>query len=147
MHFVADVLLRGLKRMKQAIVTPDRFIYLAHDLEAAGLFWNPEVGDEVADREGKHPIAILVDPQGMTPDELRATFVWLPTVEQMLTQFEARQAVLFHAGLECSDKQFCYKTIIQANAGHIESKAESFRESLALALRGLLISDSPTLIN
>jgi hypothetical protein len=133
--------------MKQAIITPDRFIFLAHDLEAAGLHWNPEVGDEVADREGRHPIAILVDPQGMTPDELRATFVWLPTVEQILTQFEARQAVLFHAGLECSDRQFCYKTIIQASSGHIESKAESFRESLALALRGLLMADSPTIIN
>lgn len=133
--------------MKQAIDNSDRFIYLAQDLEAAGLLWNPEVGDEVADREGKHPVAILVDPAGMSPDELRATFVWLPTVEQMLTQFEARQAVLFHAGFECNDKHFCYKTIIQAGSGHIESKAESFRESLALALRGLLITDSPTIIN
>ena len=133
--------------MKQTIVTPDRFIYLAHDLEEAGLLWNPEVGDEVADRERKHPIAILVDPQGMSPDELRATFVWLPTVEQMLNQFEARQAVLFHAGFECNDRQFCYKTIIQANSGHIESKGESFRVSLAIALRGLLMADSPTIIN
>jgi hypothetical protein len=133
--------------MKQTVVTPERLIYLAQDLEAAGLLWNPEVGDEVADREGRHPVAILVDPQGMTPDELRATFVWLPTVEQMLTQFEARQAVLFHAGFECSNQQFCYKTIIQAGAGHIESRGESFRVSLALALRGLLISDSPSIIN
>lgn len=133
--------------MKQTILTPERFIYLAHDLEEAGLLWNPEVGDEVADREGKHPVAILVDPQGMTPDELRATFVWLPTVEQMLTQFEARQAILFHAGLEFAEKQICYKTIIQAQSGHIESKGESFRVSLALALRGLLIADSPTIIN
>jgi hypothetical protein len=133
--------------MKQAIATPERFIYLAHDLESAGLLWNPEVGDEVADREGKHPVAILVDPAGLSPDELRATFVWLPTVEQMLTQFEARQAVLFHAGFECSEKNFCYKTIIQASSGHIESKAESFRESLALALRGLLMADAPTIIN
>lgn len=133
--------------MNKSIITPDRLIYLAHDLEDAGLFWNPEVGDEVADREGKHPIAILVDPQGMTPEELRAAFLWLPTVEQMLLQFEARQAVLFHAGLEFSAQQCCYKTVIQANSGHIESRGESFRVALALALRGLLMADAPTIIN
>jgi hypothetical protein len=133
--------------MNKAIITPERFIYIASDLEAAGLLWNPEVGDEVADREGKHPVAILVDPQGMSPDDLRAAFLWLPTVEQMLTQFEARQAVLFHAGLECNEKQFCYKTIIQSDRGHIESRGESFRVSLAIALRGLLMADTPTIIN
>lgn len=133
--------------MSKEIITPERFIYVAHDLEAAGLFWNPEVGDEVADRDGKHPIAILVDPQGMSPDELRACFVWLPTVEQMLTQFEARQAVLFHAGLEFNDKQMCYKTVIQSSSGHIESRGESFRLALGLALRGLLMADTPTIVN
>jgi hypothetical protein len=133
--------------MMKVIVTPERLIYLAMDLEAAGLMWNPEVGDEVADREGKHPVAILVDPQGMSPEELRSCFLWLPTVEQMLTQFEARQAVLFHAGLECDSKQFCYKTVIQSSKGHIESRGESFRVSLALALRGLLMSDTPSVIN
>lgn len=133
--------------MNKSIVSPDRLIYLAHDLEDAGLFWNPEVGDEVADREGKHPVAILVDPQGMTPEELRAAFLWLPTVEQMLLQFEARQAVLFHAGLEFNEQECCYKTVIQANCGHIQSRGESFRVSLALALRGLLMADAPTIIN
>jgi len=133
--------------MSKGIITPERFIYVAHDLEAAGLYWNPEVGDEVADREGKHPIAILVDPQGMSPDELRACFVWLPTVEQMLNQFEARQAVLFHAGLECNEKRLCYKTVIQSTNGHIESRGESFRLALGLALRGLLIADAPTIVN
>jgi hypothetical protein len=133
--------------MNKALVSPERIIYLAHDLEAAGLLWNPEVGDEVADREGKHPVAILVDPQGMSPDELRAAFLWLPTVEQMLMQFEARQAVLFHAGFECNDNQFGYKTIIQSGKGHIESRGESFRVALAIALRGLLMSDSLTIIN
>ena len=122
--------------MNKSIIAPERFIFLAADLEAAGLLWNPEVGDEVADREGKHPVAILVDPQGMSPDELRSAFLWLPTVEQMLTQFEARQAVLFHAGFECNEKHFCYKTVIQSDRGHIESRGESFRVSLALALRG-----------
>jgi hypothetical protein len=133
--------------MNKVNVSPERIIHLAQELEAAGLLWNPEVGDEVADREGKHPVAILVDPQGMSPEELRATFLWLPTVEQMLLQFEARQAVLFHAGFECNDRHFCYKTIIQSGKGHIESKGESFRVSLALALRGLLMSDTAQVIN
>jgi len=133
--------------MHKPTLGPDRFIFLAHDLETAGLFWNPEVGDEVADREGKSSVAILVDPQGMSTDELRSTFLWLPTVEQMLMQFEARQAVLFHAGLEFSEKECCYKTVIQASCGHIESRGESFRLSIGLALRGLLMADTTTLIN
>jgi hypothetical protein len=131
---------------KTTVIT-DRFIYVAQDLEGAGLLWHPEVGDEVAERDGQSPVAILVDPQGMTPDELRAAFLWLPTVEQMILQFEARQAVLFHAGLEFNEKQFCYKTVIQASSGHIESRADSFRLSLGLALRDLLISDVPTIVN
>lgn len=131
----------------KTICTPDSLIPLALDLEEAGLLWNPEIGDEVADRDFQHPVAILVDPQGMTPDDLRASFLWLPTVEQLLMQFEARQAVLFHAGLECSDTNFCYKTVIQSSCGHIECKGESFRASLALALKGLLIADGVTVIN
>jgi hypothetical protein len=65
----------------------------------------------------------------------------------MLNQFEARQAVLFHAGLECNEKQLCYKTVIQSTNGHIESRGESFRLALGLALRGLLIGESPVIIN
>ena len=144
---VSTFFLKGKLSMSKAVITPDQFIYVAHDLEAAGLCWKPEIGDEVADREGKHPIAILVDPQGMSPEELRSCFVWLPTVEQMLTQFEARQAVLFHAGFELKDNQMCYKTVIQASNAHIESKGVSFRLALGLALRGLLMSDTPTIIN
>ena len=125
----------------------DRFILVAKDLELAGLFWHPEVGDEVTDRELHNPVSILVDPQGLTPDELRSSFLWLPTVEQMIYQCEARQAVLFHAGWEMNPKSCGYKTVIQAPAGHIESCAESFRISLGLALRDLLIGDTTTTIN
>jgi hypothetical protein len=125
----------------------DRFFQLAQDLEVAGLLWHPEIGDEVADREGRSPVSILVDPQGMTPSELRSVFLWLPTVEQIVMQFEARKAVLFHAGFELSEKACCYKTVLQATHGHIESRAESFRLSLGLALRDLLMSDSATVIN
>jgi DNA-binding PucR family transcriptional regulator len=124
-----------------------RFLTVAQDLEVAGLLWHPEVGDEVADRAGVQPIAILVDPQGMTPKELRSTYLWLPTVEQMIFQFEARQAVLFHAGFEVHEKDACYKTVIQARFGHIESKAHSFRASLGLALRDLLLAPSTSVMN
>jgi hypothetical protein len=125
----------------------DRFIYVAQDLEVAGLFWHPEVGDEVTDRALKNPVSILVDPQGLTPEELRSTFLWLPTVEQMIYQCEARQAVLFHAGFEMNTTSCGYKTVIQAPVGHIESCAESFRVSLGLALRDLLMSDATNTFN
>ncbi len=125
----------------------DLLIHVAQDLEVAGLYWHPEVGDEVFEREGNSPIAILVDPQGMSPEELRASYLWLPTVEQMIMQFEARQAVIFHAGLEMNSKNVCYKTVIQSTSGHIEQRAESFRVSLGLALRDLLIGDVPSVIN
>ena len=125
----------------------DKFIYVAQDLEMAGLFWHPEVGDEVTDRQLKNPVSILVDPQGLTPDELRSSFLWLPTVEQMIYQCEARQAVLFHAGFEMTTRSCGYKTVIQSPIGHIESCAESFRISLGLALRDLLMNDSTTPYN
>jgi hypothetical protein len=125
----------------------DKFIYVAQDLETAGLFWHPEVGDEVTDRGLRNPVAILVDPQGLTPDELRSNYIWLPTVEQMIQQFEARQAVLFHAGFEMSGSVCGYKTVIQAPVGHFESCAESFRISLGLALRGLLLNDTTSTFN
>jgi hypothetical protein len=125
----------------------DLFIKVAQDLEVAGLFWQPEVGDEVTDRQLRNPVSILVDPQGLSPDELRSTFLWLPTVEQMIYQCEARQAVLFHAGWEMTTKICGYKTVIQAPVGHIESCAESFRVSLGLALRDLLMSEPTNTYN
>jgi hypothetical protein len=132
----------------QKSATPsDKFIYIAQDLETAGLFWHPEVGDEVTDRSLRNPVSILVDPQGLSPDELRSSFIWLPTVEQMIHQCEARQAVLFHAGFEMTGKICGYKTVIQAPVGHIESCAESFRISLGLALRGLLMNDATNTFN
>ena len=133
--------------MHKSLTQPDRFIIVARDLEVAGLYWNPEVGDEVTDRELRNPVSILVDPQGLSPEELRSTFLWLPTVEQMIHQCEARQAVLFHAGFEMSPRSVGYKTVIQAPTGHIESSAESLRVSLGLALKGLLMSENSTSFN
>jgi len=133
--------------VQKSATRTEKFIYVAQDLETAGLFWHPEVGDEVTDRNLKNPVSILVDPQGLTPEELRSSFLWLPTVEQMIYQCEARQAVLFHARFEMNSKSCGYKTVIQAPVGHIESCAESFRISLGLALRGLLMSDGTNTFN
>jgi len=123
------------------------FIQIAEHLELAGLIWQPEIGDEVSDRQARENVSILVDPHGMTPLELRDHFLWLPTVEQMVVQFESRQAILFHAGLELTNTSMCYKTVIQSSVGPIESKAESLRAAVGLALRDLLISSDQKVLN
>jgi len=119
-----------------------RFVFLAAELEHAGLIWQPEIGDEISHREKNDRISILIDPEGMNPRELRQSYLWLPTVEQIVLQFEARQAILFHAGLEFSEREVFYKTVIQAPFGPIESSAVSLRESLGCALKELLIGDA-----
>jgi hypothetical protein len=124
------------------------FLEVAEDLELAGLLWKPEIGDEISDRQKRGSISVLVDPQGLTPGELRSSYIWLPTVEQMVFQFEARQAILFHAGLELTEQSLCYKTVIKSQKGPIESRADSLRASVGLALRSLLLNDvSPLIIN
>lgn len=114
------------------------FITVANDLDCAGLFWQPVIGDEVSFRESPQQVSILVDPDGMTPKELRETFIWLPTVEQIVLALEARQAILFHAGLEMGQGLLTYKTVIQSKAGTIESLGDSLRVSVGLGLRDLL---------
>lgn len=118
------------------------FLPIAHDLEDAGLLWRPEIGDEVFQKIEPQQVSILVDPQGMTPKELRQSYLWLPTVEQLLQQFEARQAVLFHAGLELSSVDFCYKAVIKTPGGQIERTAESLRSVMAISLRDILLGDN-----
>ena len=123
------------------------FLQVAEDLELAGLYWRPEIGDEVAERKRLEAISILIDPQGMSPSELRSTYLWLPTIEQIVLQLEARQAVLFHTGLELSETSMLYKTVVQHSKGQLEAHADSMRLSLGLALRGLLLSDAPSVVN
>ncbi len=118
-----------------------QFLEVAEDLEHAGLLWKPEIGDEVSARASRGLISILVDPKGMSPKELRSSYIWLPTVEQMVFQLEARQAILFHAGLEMTSSSICYKTIIQSQKGPIESHAVSLRSSVGIALRKLLTAE------
>ena len=115
-------------------------VQIAADLEEAGLVWQPEIGDEVSEKSQPVRISILVDPQGMTPTELRTTYLWLPTVEQLVSQLEARQAILFHAGLELSEKKYCYRTVIRAPAGKFEASAHTLRCALALGMRDFLLA-------
>lgn len=123
------------------------FLPVAEDLELAGLIWQPEIGDEVSHRRRPDAVSILVDPQGMTPGELRSEYLWLPSVEQLVLQFEARQAILFHAGLEITNQELYYKTVIKSQLGPIESRAESLRVSLGIALRSLLLSGHQEQVN
>jgi hypothetical protein len=114
---------------------------VSENLELAGLLWKPEIGDEVTDKEKKNLISIFVDPQGLSTEELRSSFLWLPTVEQLVHQFEARQAILFHAGLEVDEKSLCYKAVVQSPVGPVEGKADSLRVAMGLALLDLLLSN------
>ncbi len=124
-----------------------RFIEVALDLEHAGLIWQPEIGDEVSCREQPEKVSILVDPQGMSPLELRHSYLWLPTTEQMVLQLEIRQAVLFHAGLELSEQQMFYKTVIKSSLGQIESRGNSLRMSIGSALRDFLLADGTEILH
>ena len=110
-------------------------IDVSNDLDQAGLVWNPEIGDEVVDRAQLERISILVDPLGLTPDELRESYLWLPTVEQMVYQFEARQAFLYHAGVTNS---LSYEAVIKSSSGIIEATAHSLRVAIGQALTELL---------
>ncbi len=122
----------------------DGFFEIAQDLEQVGLLWHPEIGDEISSREVPANISVLVDTGGLTPPELRESYLWLPTVEQMLLQVEVRQAILFHAGLEMSEHSYCYKTVIQSKNGSIEGEAYSLRDSLGRALCDLLVVEKGT---
>ncbi len=119
------------------------YLGVAGSLDSAGLVWRPEIGDEISPRVELGNVSILVDPDGMSVKELRQTYLWLPTIEQLIQQFEVRQAIIFHAGLELGDSSLVYKTVVQTRIGNIESSGESMRVSLGLALFDLLQRSSP----
>lgn len=118
------------------------FFSIACELEEAGLIWQPEIGDEISMRNEPRSISILVDPEGMSPRELRSSYLWLPNAEQLVFQFEVRQAVLFHLGLELSEHSLAYKAVIQTQKGMIESFADTMRSALGLSLLDLLNGSS-----
>jgi hypothetical protein len=115
------------------------FLRVAQDLDSAGLLWQPEIGDEISQRSAPEVVSILIDPQGMTPTTLRETFVWLPTVEQLVHQLEARKAILFHAGLELNERALAYKTVVQVGRGQLEATGNTLRDAIGCALRDLLL--------
>lgn len=117
------------------------FLQVAHDLETAGLLWQPEIGDEISQRSAPEVVSILIDPQGMTPSVLRETYVWLPTVEQLVNQLEARKAILFHAGLGINERALAYKTVVQVGRGQVEATGDTLRDAIGSALRELLIRE------
>ena len=115
---------------------PTEIIEMSLSLDRSGLVWNPEIGDEVTDRENLDRVSILVDPQGLTPDELRINFLWLPTVEQLVDELENRDALIYHVGFGRDRK---YEVVVKQKAGGlVETKAESIRLAFAKALDGVL---------
>jgi hypothetical protein len=120
---------------------------LAEDLELAGLVWQPEIGDEISDRQEREQVQILVDPQGLSPSELRSMFLWLPTVEQLVHQFEARQAILEHVGFELSKSAMIYRTVVKFKEAQIEATHQSMRLAMGFALRDLLLASNDEAIN
>lgn len=120
------------------------FVPVASDLELAGLEWQPEIGDEIVCREDPARVSILVDPAGLTPGDLRSIYIWLPSVEQLVLQFEVRQAFLEHAGFELSERSMGYKAVVQAPdpVGVIEKKGTTLRTCLGLSLLDLLLSEN-----
>jgi hypothetical protein len=117
------------------------FFCIAEDLELAGLLWQPEIGDEITPRQDLGKISILVNSQGFTPSELRVVYLWLPSVEQLIIQFEARQALLQHAGVELTESSLGYVSVVKSPSKVIQAKAPSLRESLGIALRDLMLSN------
>lgn len=118
------------------------FVTIAWDLESAGLSWNPEIGDEVSVREEPARVSILVDPAALSVRVLRDTYLWLPTLEQLVQQLEARQAVLHHAGFQISETEMFYRAVIHSPQGQIEGTGFTLRSALGVSLRDLLRIDT-----
>jgi len=110
-------------------------IHLSVELDGAGLVWHPEIGDEIVERGKMEKVSILVDPLGLSLQELRASFIWLPTLEQLVSQFEARQAFIYHAGIT---EKMCYEAIVRTANGVIEASASTLRVAFGRALHDLL---------
>jgi len=116
-----------------------RFLEIAKQLELAGIYWKPEIGDEVCSKDDPSNIFILVNTTSLTPTEIKEKYLWLPTVEQMMLQIEVRSAILKHAGLSANRTDLSYKTvIISQETGEIESSAASLRSALGMSLRELI---------
>ena len=110
-------------------------ISLASRLESAGLSWEPEIGDEVIDKLDRKKVGILVDPQGLSLDDLRQSFLWVPNIEQLILEIENRNAIIFHAGSSASHD---YDVVLKTVSGLIKGEGSDFRLALGDALENLL---------
>ena len=120
------------------------FIATSVSLDRAGLRWEPEIGDEVTEREALDRVAILVDPQGHSPEELRDSFIWLPTVEQLIDQIGVRGGALYHVGLS---EGCVYEAVVRTSSGVIEVRSESLRVALGQSLIQLLQTQLKELVH
>jgi hypothetical protein len=120
---------------KRAAMERLDFIDISVELDQKGLIWNPEIGDEISLRGSDRNVSILVDPQGLTPVELRESFIWLPTVEQLVNQIESRSGLIFHAGVT---DHLEYEAVIKVNHGLVEARAPSLREAFGKALTSMI---------
>jgi len=120
------------------------YIPVSVELDRSGLVWHPEIGDEVTERSSLERVSILVDPHGMTPSELRSSFLWLPTVEQLVQQLEARQALIYHAGIT---QTLLYETVIRTSFGVIETSASTLRAAFGKALRDVILKASTEIVH
>ena len=121
-----------------------KFISISRDLDKSGLVWHPEIGDEVAERVDMERVSILVDPLGLTLNELRDSFLWLPTVEQLVQQIEARQALIYHAGI---NEKMGYEAVLKTHCGVIQASAATLRSAFGKALGQLLLRAESGLVH
>lgn len=122
----------------------ENFLQVALDLEQNGLIWEPEIGDEVIERDADGKVSILVDPQGLTPPELRRAYVWLPTVEQLVEEVESRLGALIHAGVSTS---CAYEALIKTEFGIIEGEGLTLREAIGGALKDLIANKASAVVH
>ncbi len=112
-------------------------VTLSLALEMAGLVWKPEIGDEVLDRYSNR-IMILTDNFGLPPSELRKIFLWLPRMEQLIEQIEARQAVILRLGWIQEEVSIGYDVEIGYQGNVIQAKGLDARLALGTGLFKLL---------
>ena len=112
------------------------YIDVSGKLDVAGLIWHPEMGDEIALRDNPHKVSILVDSGGLTPGQLRRLYLWLPTVEQLAGQIEARQTKIEHLGLT---DRFSYRLVLRHRLQHkIETEQKTIKLAFGFGLWELL---------
>jgi hypothetical protein len=117
------------------------FIHLSLELDRSGLVWHPEIGDEISPKPTLEKVSILVDPYGLSPKELRNQYLWLPTLEQLVEQLEAREAMIFHAGVT---KTFSYEAVVKTGTGVVEKTAPDLRFAFAKVLKEILANSGQT---